>query len=76
MYISPRDAESNVEAEPSVKVEIKTRRTGAALALYAIAGICLIALFVVATVIGTVRAGGALVVSWWCPDRAWPGRDR
>ena len=42
MYISPRDAESNVEAEPSVEAEIKTRRTGAALALYAIAGISLI----------------------------------
>ncbi len=44
MYISPRDAESNVEAEPSVEVEIKTRRTGAALALYAIAGIYVIAI--------------------------------
>ncbi len=44
MYISPCDAESNVEAEPSVEVEIKTRRTGAALALYAIAGIYVIAI--------------------------------
>ena len=44
MYISPRDAESNVEAEPSVEVEIKPWRAGATLALYAIVGIYVIAI--------------------------------
>ncbi len=45
MYISPRDAESNVEAEPSVEVEIETWRTVTAFAFYAIAGIYVIASF-------------------------------
>ncbi len=45
MYISPRDAESNVEAEPSVEVEIVTWRTVVVFAFYAIAGIYVIVSF-------------------------------
>ncbi len=45
MYISPRDAESNVEAEPSVEVEIVTWRTVVVFAFYSIAGIYVIVSF-------------------------------